>query len=172
MPESVDHSARFGPNQAAASTGSLPSTSGTLVNNGAPGSSTAWSDRFTTHVWPPRRNASTSAPRRQVKLEIDLNKSMPALFAEESHAIDISYITDELDVYVTGGQGLEIFPSPLAAHMVEASQNKGEYADTTESILQSGTCRHKAGIHWRSKNTKLGYRYDIRFVGRKSEGRR
>lgn len=105
--------------------------------------------------------------KRHIKLELDLNASMPALFTEESHAIDISYITDEIDVYVTGGEGLEIFPSPRASHLVEASQNKGEHPDAQESILQSGTCRHRAGIHWRSKTAKLGYRYEIKFVGRR-----
>ncbi|GLY48813.1 hypothetical protein [Lentzea sp. NBRC 102530] len=105
--------------------------------------------------------------KRRVKLEIDLNESMPALFAEESHSIDISYITDEIDVHVTGKNGLEIFPSPRAAHLVEASQNKGEHGDAQESILQSSTCRHRDGIHWRSKNTKLGYRYEIKFVARR-----
>jgi hypothetical protein len=105
--------------------------------------------------------------KRHIKLDIQLNKSMPALFTEESHAIDISYVTDEIDVYVTGGQGVEIFPSPRASHLVEASQNKGEHPDAQESILQSSTCRHRAGIHWRSKNTKLGYRYEIKFVGRR-----
>lgn len=104
--------------------------------------------------------------KRHIKLEVAFNKSMPALFVEESHAIDISYITDELDVHVTGGPGLDIFPSPSAPHLVEASQNKGEDGDPQESILQSSTCRHRDGIHWRSKNTKLGYRYEIKFVGR------
>ncbi|GAB2858414.1 hypothetical protein [Lentzea nigeriaca] len=105
--------------------------------------------------------------KRQIKLEIDLNRSMPALFTEESHSIDISYITDEIDVYVTGDEGLEIFPSPRATHLVEASQNRGEHGDAQESIQQSSTCRHRDGIHWRSKSTKLGYRYEIRFVGRR-----
>lgn len=105
--------------------------------------------------------------KRQVKLEIDLYNSMPALFSEESHAIDISYLTDELDVHLTGTAGLEIFPSPNAPYLVEASQNLGEDADPQESILQSSTCRHRDGIHWRSGNTKLGYRYEIKFVARR-----
>ncbi|MEU7480832.1 hypothetical protein AB0A63_32990 [Lentzea sp. NPDC042327] len=106
-------------------------------------------------------------PRRHFKLEVDFIGSMPALFSEESHAVDTPYITDELDVHVTGGPGLEIFPSPTASHLVEASHNKGEDWDPQESILQSGTCRHRDGIHWRSKNTKLGYRYEIKFVARR-----
>jgi hypothetical protein len=105
--------------------------------------------------------------KRHIKLEVDFNKSMPALFTEESHSVDISYITDEIDVHIIGSRGLEIFPSSSAAHLIEASQNKGEHADATESILQSSTCRHRDGIHWRSKNTKLGYRYEIKFVARR-----
>lgn len=105
--------------------------------------------------------------KRRIRLEVHLNKSMPALFTEESHSIDISYITDEIDFYVTGAPGLDIFPSPLAAHLVEASQNKGEHADTQESILQSSTCRHTTGVHWHSTSTKLGYRYEIRFLARR-----
>lgn len=105
--------------------------------------------------------------KRHIRMEIDFHKSMPALFTEESHSIDISYITDEIDVYVTGEQGLDVFPSPRATHLVEASQNRGEHGDAPESILQSSTCRHRDGIHWRSKNVKLGYRYEIRFVGRR-----
>lgn len=105
--------------------------------------------------------------KRHIRLEVYLVKSMPALFTEESHAIDIPYITDAIDFYVIGAPGLEIFPSPLAAHLVEASQNKGEHADTQESILQSSTCRHYTGIHWHSTSTKLGYRYEIRFLARR-----
>ncbi|MEV6238021.1 hypothetical protein [Lentzea sp. NPDC051838] len=107
--------------------------------------------------------------RRHIRLEVDFNKSMPALFTEESHSVDISYITDEIDVHVIGGDGLEIFPSSSASHLVEASQNKGEHADALESILQSSTCRHRDGIHWRSNTAKLGYRYEFKFVARRAE---
>lgn len=112
-------------------------------------------------------NLEKGQPKRHIKLEVDFNKSMPALFTEESHSVDISYITDEVDVHVFGGPGLEIFPSPGAAHLVEASQNKGEHADALESVLQSSTCRLRDGIHWRSKNTKLSYRYEVKFVARR-----
>ncbi|MFS8102363.1 hypothetical protein LFM09_35080 [Lentzea alba] len=101
----------------------------------------------------------------RVTLEIAFNESMPALFTEESHMIDISYLTDEVDVHLIGEESLELYPSPLARYLVEASQNRDEQVDGEESILQSSTCRHGNGVHWRSKNTKLGYRYEIKFVG-------
>lgn len=101
----------------------------------------------------------------RVTLEIEFNESMAALFTEDSHMIDISYLTDEIDVQLTGQENLELYPSPLARYLVEASQNRDEQVDSEESMLQSSTCRHSNGIHWRSKNTKLGYRYEIKFVG-------
>jgi hypothetical protein len=75
----------------------------------------------------------------------------------------VAHITDEINLHVVGTDGLRISFSPNADYRVRASQLSGELLDAFESQLQSAECQVGNGIHWRSHNSKIGYRYELRY---------
>ena len=98
-------------------------------------------------------------------LEVAMPKSMLNIRGEEYCVADISLVTDEINVIVHGSGNLDVNYSHEADYRVRASQLSGEIIDTVESQLQSRGCQPGKGVFWRSTNTKLGYRYEIRITG-------
>lgn len=100
-------------------------------------------------------------------IEFTSTASMPDLATEESCIVDISHVTDEVNVYISGEDGYEIRFSSAASAPVRASQLSGDIEDQRESAVQSEGCwPRKLGVHWRSTSAKVGYRYEIWISGR------
>lgn len=80
---------------------------------------------------------------------------------EDSYFADIGIVTDDIDVRIEGVDNLRLLCSSRADYRIHASQLSGELLDTAESHLQSASCNMTRGVHWRSTNAKIGYRYEI-----------
>ncbi|MEU7382209.1 MULTISPECIES: hypothetical protein [unclassified Streptomyces] len=99
-------------------------------------------------------------------VELDLFGAFDFIGHEEKCYTDVSYVTDNLEVTVTGRDGLAISCSPYAQNRVEAQQLGMEMPDAPESQLQSRYCRAGDGVRWKTGQAKLGYRYAIPVRGR------
>lgn len=85
------------------------------------------------------------------------------LVKDEYCFANVVHMTDEINVNIVGADGVRVFCSPGADYRVHASELSGELLDSVESQLQSAGCRMGNGVHWRSNNAKIGYRYRIPF---------
>jgi hypothetical protein len=103
-----------------------------------------------------------------VRMVVEMSGVFRDILAEDACFVDISYVTNELELHVSGKDGFRIFFSPSANYRVAASQVGGEILDTIESQLQSGNCSHRKGIHWGSRSVKIGYRYELRLTGQEA----
>ncbi|MBQ1088354.1 hypothetical protein [Streptomyces sp. B93] len=99
-------------------------------------------------------------------VELELIGAFGFVGHEENCYTDVSYVTDVLEVTITGRDGLEVACSPYAQSRVEAQQLGMEMADMPESQLQSRYCHMADGVHWKTTQAKLGYRYAIPVRGR------
>jgi hypothetical protein len=100
-----------------------------------------------------------------IRLRIHMPNAFADIMTKDWYIVDIAYVTDELNVHISGSDGLEVRCSPTADHLVKASQPSGEVFDATESQVQSQTCRGDDSIIWRSTSAKIGYRYEISLYG-------
>lgn len=94
-------------------------------------------------------------------VELELIGAFTFIDREENCYTDVSYVTDELNVTITGQDGLKVTCSPYSQHRVQAIQVVMEILDLPESQLQSGHCQMFEGVRWTTTNAKLGYRYAI-----------
>lgn len=99
-------------------------------------------------------------------VEVHTTGGMSEIKSEDYCFVDVSYVIDELNVHIRGVDGCVISSSPRATFQVQASQLSGDIVDVEESKLQSAACYVRQGVHWRSKSTKVGYRYEIKISGR------
>ncbi|MEB3958823.1 hypothetical protein OKJ48_00905 [Streptomyces kunmingensis] len=94
-------------------------------------------------------------------VELELLNAFSFIGHEEKCYTDVSYVTDHLEVTITGYDGLRVSFSPYAHTRVEAQQLGMEMPDAPESQLQSRYCQATDGVRWRTEQAKLGYRYAI-----------
>ncbi|MEU0199389.1 MULTISPECIES: hypothetical protein [unclassified Streptomyces] len=99
-------------------------------------------------------------------VELELCGAFGFIEREEKCYTDVSYVTESLEVTITGRDGLSISSSPYAQNRVEAQQLGMEMPDAPESHLQSRYCRTADGVRWKTAQAKLGYRYAIPVRGR------
>ncbi|CAM5240921.1 hypothetical protein SALBM311S_05987 [Streptomyces alboniger] len=99
-------------------------------------------------------------------VELELSGAFGFVDHEEKCYTDVSYVTDNLEVTITGRDGLRISCSPYAQNRVEAQQLGMEMPDAPESQLQSRHCQMTDGVRWKTAQAKLGYRYAIPVRGR------
>ncbi|MGH8902845.1 MAG: hypothetical protein ACRDYA_14535 [Egibacteraceae bacterium] len=96
---------------------------------------------------------------------INIIASTSTMSEMEFWYVDVSYVTEELNVTLGGSPGYRVTSAPHINYKVEAMQLGMELIDVPESELQSSNCITADSVRWRTRTAKLGYRYRVALRG-------